>query len=274
MSTGGGRERLLAEVTRSFGGASDARLVEVLQALAGHLHGFASEVDLTRDEWRAAIDFLTRTGQACGPTRQEFVLLSDVLGLSSLVEMDDVDSATEGTVLGPFYAPDSPFRDLGASILEGEQAGEPLLVRGRVTDPGGGPLAGAVLDVWQNAANRLYAVQDRGQHPHNLRGRFRAGEDGAFTFRTIRPVPYPIPDDGPVGRLLRAAGRHPWRAAHIHVIASAPNHRTVTTHVFDAESDYLDSDAVFGVRESLIVPMRKEAGILTAGFDLVLAPAG
>lgn len=277
MSEGGGgsRERLLGEVTRSFDAAPDARLAQVLQALVRHLHGFAGEVGLTRDEWRAAIDFLTDTGQACGPNRQEFVLLSDVLGLSSRLEMDGADGATEGTVLGPFYVPGSPFREPGSSILEGEQPGEALLVRGRVTDLSGRALTDAVLDVWQNAANRLYAVQDPAQHPNNLRGRFRTDGEGGFSFRTIRPVPYPIPDDGPVGLLLRATGRHPWRAAHIHVIATAPGHRTVTTHVFDAESDHLDSDAVFGVRDSLIVPVRTDArGMLTADFDLVLAASG
>jgi catechol 1,2-dioxygenase len=204
-------------------------------------------------------------------------LLSDVLGVSSQVEVSSVNAAagaTENTVLGPFYVPGSPLREYGDSILENADSGQPLLVRGRVVDLAGRPLEGAMVDVWQNATNRLYAVQDPNQHPHNLRGRFLTRTDGSFEFRTVRPVPYSIPDDGPVGKLLKAAGRHPWRAAHVHVLVSAPGHRTLTTHLFDAESDYLESDAVFGVRDSLVVPFTPtEGGGLLATFDVTLEPA-
>jgi protocatechuate 3,4-dioxygenase beta subunit len=266
---------LLDEVLASFDGSPDPRLREVMQAAVRHLHAFVSEIRPTREEWRAGIDFLTAVGHMCGETRQEFILLSDVLGISSLVEataFGGPEGSTENTVLGPFYVPGSPLRQLGDSILENPDPGTPLRVRGRVTDLEGRPLAGAELDVWQNASNRLYAVQDPNQHPHNLRGRFHTGADGRFEFHTIRPVPYPVPDDGPVGRLLQATGRHPWRAAHVHLLVSAPGHRSLTTHLFDAESRYLDSDAVFGVRDSLVAGLEPDAGTggLVADFDLRL----
>lgn len=270
--------RLLAQVERSFADSPDRRLGEVLGAAVRHLHAFVAEVRPSHEEWQAAIDFLTAVGQSCTDTRQEFILLSDVLGVSSLVETTAfarAEGATENTVLGPFYVPGSPLRQPGDSILEDPDEGPRLRVRGRVADLGGRPVAGATVDVWQGASNGLYAVQDAGQHPHNLRGRFLTGEDGTFDFRTVRPVPYPVPDDGPVGRLLRATGRHPWRAAHIHLLVSAPGHRTLITHVFDAESDYLESDAVFGVRDSLVVQIADDpaTGELTARFDVVLQPA-
>jgi catechol 1,2-dioxygenase len=270
-------DQLLKDAVGSFSGAPDRRLGEVMQAIARHLHELVLEVGPSRDEWRQAVDFLTAVGQACTGTRQEFILFSDVLGVSSQVEASSVDpaaGATENTVLGPFYVPGSPLREYGDSILEDADGGQPLLVRGRVVDLAGRPLEDAMVDVWQNASNRLYAVQDPNQHPHNLRGRFRTRSDGSFEFRTVRPVPYPIPDDGPVGKLLKAAGRHPWRAAHVHLLVSAPGHRTLTTHLFDADSDYLDSDAVFGVRDSLVVPFSAtDSGGLVARFDVALEPS-
>lgn len=277
MSRAPAEDRLLADVVGSFAATPDPRLRKIVQAAVRHLHEFVSEVGLNREEWRDGIDFLTAVGQMCTDTRQEFILLSDVLGVSSLVEMigfGGAEGATENTVLGPFYVPGSPVRAFGDSTLENADDGAPLVVRGRVTDLEGRPIPDATLDVWQNASNRLYAVQDPGQHPNNLRGRFATGEDGRFEFRTIRPVPYSIPADGPVGRMLSAAARHPWRAAHIHVIASAPGYRTLTTHVFDAESDYLDSDAVFGVRDSLVVQVTPGPdGVPVAHFDIALQPA-
>jgi hydroxyquinol 1,2-dioxygenase len=168
-----------------------------------------------------------------------------------LVNHGSGGDATESTVLGPFYVAESPWRENGDAITD-DLGSQPLLVSGHVRDARGNPLPGAILDVWQNATNRLYAVQDESQAPDNLRGRFRTGAAGEFAFRTVRPVDYPIPDDGPVGRMLRATGRHPWRPAHIHVIASAEGCTTVTTHLFDSESPYLDSDAVFGVKPSLV----------------------
>jgi protocatechuate 3,4-dioxygenase beta subunit len=243
---------LTREVLDRVEAAPDARLREVLQAAVRHLHGFAREVGLTPAEWLAGIEFLTAVGRLSDERRQEFILLSDTLGLSSLVETiaHPVDAATEATVLGPFYVPDAPWRAAGDSIAVADPGGTPTVVRGQVR--GSTPLAGAVLDVWQCASNGLYDVQDPEQPRGNMRGRFRTDADGGFVFRTSRPVSYTIPDDGPVGVLLRATGRHPWRAAHIHVIVSADGHEPVTTHLFDAADSYLDSDAVFGVRASLI----------------------
>lgn len=279
MATQSREQELLDDVVASFDHCPDPRVREIAQAAVRHLHAFVSEVGLTREEWRAGIEFLTAVGHMCSDTRQEFILLSDTLGISSLVEGASVEApegTTENTVLGPFYVPNSPLRELGDSTLENADEGPPLRVRGRVTDLDGAPLAGAEIDVWQNATNRLYAVQDPNQDPNNLRGRFHAADDGTFEFRAIRPVPYPVPDDGPVGKMLASTGRHPWRAAHVHLLVSAPGHRTLTTHLFDAESEYLDSDAVFGVRDSLVVaftPDPATPGGLLADFDLKLARA-
>jgi protocatechuate 3,4-dioxygenase beta subunit len=245
-------ERLTQEVLAAYAGTPDERLRELLAALIDHLHAFAVQTRLTPQEWLAALRFLTATGQQCDAGRQEFVLLSDVLGLSSLVDLiNAADGATESTVLGPFYRPGAPVRAMGEHIGR-PQDGAPTLVRGRVSGAGGRALDGATLDIWQGSGNGLYDTQDAGQPPFNLRGVFTTGPDGGYEFRTARPVSYPIPVDGPVGDLLRAAGRHHWRAAHIHAIVSAPGHRSVTTHVFDADNPYLDSDAVFGVKDSLI----------------------
>jgi protocatechuate 3,4-dioxygenase beta subunit len=247
-------DEITGAVVRSFAGCPDERLRQILQALVRHLHAFAVDVKLTEAEWLAAIGFLTRTGQICTPTRQEFILLSDTLGVSMLVDVINhgkTAGATESTVLGPFYVPDSPWRANGDAIMD-PSSGQPTLVHGQVTSVDGTPVPGAVLDVWQNAANMLYAAQDPGQPPDNGRGRFRADERGRFWFRTIRPVDYPISHDGPVGQMLAATRRHPWRPAHIHIIASAGGYEPVTTHIFDADSPYLDSDAVFGVKPSLV----------------------
>ena len=180
--------------------------------------------------------------------------MSDTLGLSMLVDLINHGAgtgATRSTVLGPFYVEGSPWRSSGGTITD-DLGSQPLLVTGHVLDTSGRPIAGATVDVWQNATNRLYAVQDDGQSPENLRGRFLTDAAGAFAFRTVRPVDYPIPDDGPVGRMLHATGRHPWRPAHIHFIVSADRYVPVTTHVFDSESRYLASDVVFGVKPSLV----------------------
>ncbi|MBO0776930.1 MAG: intradiol ring-cleavage dioxygenase [Actinobacteria bacterium] len=231
------------------------RLREVLTSLVAHLHAFVKEVGLTEEEWAQGIDFLTRTGQMCDATRQEFILLSDVLGASMLVETINHRAAggsTESTVTGPFHVVDSPPRELGDTIsVDGK--GDPCLVTGQVTGPGGRPVAGAQVDVWQASADGFYDVQQPGIQPErNLRGLFTTDGEGRFWFRTIVPSFYPIPDDGPVGALLKATGRHPFRPAHIHFEVSAPGYRTVTTHLFVDDSPYLDSDAVFGVKESLV----------------------
>ena len=246
---------ITAKVIASFDGCRDERLRELLQALVRHLHGFAAETDLSQREWQAAINALTRTGQVTDERRQEFILWSDALGLSMLVDALGhplPPGATESTVLGPFYVPGSPLREYGANIAELE-AGVPAWIHGRVLDVDTGmPVAGAELDVWQNGENRLYAVQDPEAPEHHLRGRFCTREDGSFAFLTVRPVPYPIPDDGPVGTMLDASGRHPWRPAHIHVVVRADGYVTLATHIFDQDSEYLDSDAVFAVKSSLI----------------------
>lgn len=268
---------LTLAVLKRLEATPDERLREVMTALVRHLHAFAAEVGLREEEWLAGIRFLTETGQACTATRQEFILLSDTLGLSSLVDdlaHPQAGEATESTILGPFYAPDSPLRDDGDTIAEADLGGEPLEVRGRVTGAGGRPLAGAVVDVWQTAPNGLYAVQDPDQPEHNLRGRFRTDDHGRYRLRTVRPVSYPIPDDGPVGRLLRATGRHPWRAAHIHAIVSAPGHRTLTTTIFDADDPYVDSDAVFGVKSSRIRAFEPDGDGLLLVEDFRLVPDG
>lgn len=269
---------LTRTVLERLAATPDERLREVMTSLVEHLHAFAVDVGLREEEWLAAVRFLTETGQACTDTRQEFILLSDTLGLSSLV--DDLsrpaeDGATESTILGPFYVPGAPFREPGASIVDTDLGGTPLLVEGLVTDTAGRPLPGAVVDVWQTAPNGLYDVQDAAQPEHNLRGRFRTDEAGRYRLRTVRPVSYPIPDDGPVGRLLRATGRHPWRAAHIHAIVSAPGHRTLTTTIFDADDPYVDSDTVFGVKPSRVRTFRRAAdGVLclTEHFRLSAHP--
>jgi protocatechuate 3,4-dioxygenase beta subunit len=269
---------LTAEVLARLATTPDDRLREVMTALVRHLHAFAAEVRLTEAEWLAGIRFLTAVGHITDERRQEFILLSDTLGLSSLVDLithGAGEEVTESTVLGPFYVPGAPWRELGDSIVLGGPPGEPLLVRGTVRSTVNRPLAGAVVDVWQTAPNGRYDVQDPDQPPGNLRGRFRTDESGRYEFRTVRPVDYPIPDDGPVGGLLSATGRHPWRAAHIHAIVSAPGHASVTTHIFDSTSTYLDSDTVFGVKPSLVRTFAPdESGHLSVTQDFVLRPHG
>jgi catechol 1,2-dioxygenase len=242
-------------VIASLARCDDPRLKAVLESLVRHVHDFVKDVELSEDEWSAAISFLTETGQTSDEVRQEFILLSDVLGVSMLVETINHrvrGAVTESTVLGPFHVVVSPERELGADIdLDGH--GTPCVVSGQVRSSDGTPLAGARVDVWQANADGFYDVQQPGVLPErNLRAMFTADEDGRFWFRTVVPSDYPIPNDGPVGRLLAATGRHPYRPAHVHFIVSAPGHRAVTTHAFVADSPYLDSDVVFGVKESLV----------------------
>jgi hydroxyquinol 1,2-dioxygenase len=246
---------ITAAARASFDGCTDPRLRELMQSLVTHLHGFAVETSLTEDEWRRMIATLTATGDITDARRQEFILWSDALGLSMLVDAlahELPPGATESTVIGPFYVPGSPQREYGESMVQEEGAGVPAWVYGRVLDVDGNPIAGAELDVWQNGADMLYAVQRPEAEEDHLRGRYLTRDDGTYAFVAVRPVPYPIPHDGPVGRMLEAVGRHPWRPAHIHIIVRAPGYKTVTTHVFDATSDYLDSDTVFAVKPSLL----------------------
>ena len=245
---------ITAAALASFDGADDERLRRLAQVLTRHLHAFATEVGLTQGEWEEGIRILTETGHITDDRRQEFILWSDTLGLSMLVDAlaNPLPSgATESTVLGPFYVPGSPLRPYGASIAE-EVAGAPAWIHGKVLDLDGGPIPGAELDVWQNGDDRLYAVQNAEAPEDHLRGRFTTRDDGSYAFLAVRPVPYTIPDDGPVGRMLAATGRHPWRPAHVHMIVRAPGYRTLATHIFDRESEYLDSDAVFAVKPSLL----------------------
>jgi hydroxyquinol 1,2-dioxygenase len=276
---------ITAQVVASFEDCADLRLRELMRAFVSHLHAFATEVALGEGEWRALIDTLTETGRITDERRQEFILWSDALGLSMLVDAlaRPPDGATESTVLGPFYVPGAPLRAYGASMAE-EPAGRPAWVHGRVLSNSGTPIAGAELDVWQNGADRLYTVQRPDAPEDHLRGRYRTRDDGSFAFVAVRPVAYPIPDDGPVGRMLAATGRHPWRPAHLHVIVRADGFRTVATHIFDAASEYLDSDAVFAVKHSLVrsfversaddpeCPPEIEGPWASLELDLVLAP--
>ncbi|MBX9366698.1 intradiol ring-cleavage dioxygenase [Streptomyces sp. WAC04114] len=288
MTTDATRDGVTEQALASLGGTADPRLRELLTGLVRHLHDFARETRLTQDEWERAIAFLTATGQMCTDTRQEFILLSDVLGLSMLVETlsgDRASGATESTVLGPFHMTESPVRALGDDIdLVG--GGEKCVVSGRVRSADGTPLPGAVVDVWQADDKGFYDVQQPGVQPAgNGRGLFTADAEGRFWFRTCVPAAYPIPTDGPVGALLRATGRHPYRPAHIHFIAAAEGHAPVTTHIFVAGGDYLDSDAVFAVKRSLIqdfaetddASLAREFGVGNpfrhARFDLVLEQA-
>jgi catechol 1,2-dioxygenase len=269
-------EALTEEVVARLDGTPDLRLREVMQALVRHLHAFAREVRLTDAEWIAGIGFLTETGQISDDVRQEFILLSDTLGLSSLVDLinnaNATPGATETTILGPFYVPNSPQRAFGDSMIEFDDGGELTTVSGRVLGHDGSPIPNAVLDVWQNSANGFYAVQQpEVQPPTNLRGIFHTDQQGRYEFRTVRPKPYPIPADGPVGHLIDITGRHPWRAAHLHVKVSADGFRSLTTHVFDASSAYLDSDTVFGVKGSLVADFRPSGdGPLECSVDFVL----
>jgi catechol 1,2-dioxygenase len=246
---------ITAAARASFEGCTDPRLRELMQTLVTHVHAFAVETSLTEDEWRGLIATLTDTGHITTLRRQEFILWSDALGLSMLVDAlahELPPGATESTVIGPFYVPGSPLREYGESMVQEEGAGVPAWVYGRVLDVNGNPIAGAEVDVWQNGADMLYAVQRPEAEEDHLRGRYLTRDDGSYAFVAVRPVPYPIPHDGPVGRMLEATGRHPWRPAHIHIIVRAPGYKTVTTHVFDATSEYLDSDTVFAVKPSLL----------------------
>jgi protocatechuate 3,4-dioxygenase beta subunit len=253
--------------------ATNARLKEVMEVITRKLHEAVKEIEPTQEEWFDAIMFLTKTGHMSDDWRQEFILLSDVLGVSMLV--DAVNSrrptgASENTVLGPFHVGDAPEYPMGHNICL-DQKGEDLVVRGRVTDVAGNLLSGVKIDVWQANDEGFYDVQQKGIQPDfNLRGVFRTGEDGSYWFRAVRPKHYAIPDDGPVGDLLRSLGRHPYRPAHLHYIVSSDGYDTLTTHIFDPDDPYLHSDSVFGVKESLIAAFNKVEDLERAksvGFD-------
>jgi hydroxyquinol 1,2-dioxygenase len=258
-------------------GTPDSRLKFVLTSLITHLHDFARDVKLTEQELQAGIAFLTATGQKCDDKRQEFILLSDVLGLSMLtvaMNNEKPEGCTESTVFGPFHVEGAPMYENGADIANGA-VGEPCLVRGTVKDRNGAPIAGALLEVWQADAAGYYDVQYPDLETHQGRGVLTSQKDGSFEFRTIVAVAYPIPVDGPVGDFLRATERHPWRPAHLHFMIKAKDYETLVTHVFRNGDRYLDSDAVFGVRQTLVADWIKQAdGVYRLTYDFVLNPVG
>ncbi|PLW78980.1 dioxygenase [Cohaesibacter celericrescens] len=252
-----------------FGPETDPRVRELMLGLAQHIHDFARETSLTHDEWRKGLEFLEWAGRITTPERNEFVLLSDVLGLSSLVDMmHSAPDSTSSSVLGPFHVSNPPELALGGD-LKGDFEGEVLLVNGTIRGVDGDPIPGAKLDIWQTAPNGLYSSQDPDQDIHSFHGLMTADENGRYTFTTVRPVSYTVPDDGPVGEILRAAGRHPWRPSHLHYIASAEGYKTLVTEVFPDDDPYLNEDTVFGVRDDLVMTyVPQEAGTFPQGYEL------
>jgi hydroxyquinol 1,2-dioxygenase len=275
-------------VIERLANSEDPRFKTVMTSLVTHLHDFVREVKLTESEWIEAIQFLTDVGQTCTEKRQEFILLSDTLGLSVLVitlNHPAAQDSAESTVLGPFYWKDAPDLPLGSNIAEGVK-GEPTFYSGRVLGVHGRPLENALLDIWSGDGEGNYDMQIPGETGMKARGRIRTDAAGRYWFRSIRPTFYPVPTDGPVGRMLRKMKRHPYRPGHIHMIVSARGHLPVTTHLFVAGSDYLDSDAVFGMKESLVAQFerhapgtgpggeRMETPFYTVNYDFRLRPAG
>lgn len=267
--------------------AAEERLGQIMDVVIRHLHAAVKEIEPTQEEWFQAIQFLTKTGHKSDDWRQEFILLSDVLGVSMLVDAINnrkPSGATETTVLGPFHIDNTPIMENGANIcLDGK--GEPLVVHGKVQSVDGTPIEGARLDVWQANDDGFYDVQQKGIQPDfNLRGMFHSQKDGGYWFRAVKPRHYSIPDDGPVGALLKKLGRHPNRPAHLHYIVGADGYEEITTHIFVPDDPYINSDAVFGVKKSLLAdfvkvdnPVRAENFSVAnpfweVEFDFVLAP--
>ena len=250
-------ENITEIVIDSLSSTTPPRLHRILSALIRHLHDFVRDVELSHDEWLQAMEFFRRAGDISDDRRNEFILLSDVVGLESLVDAishQARERATESTVLGPFFRAGAPVMASGASIARrGKEDGPPVLLYGRVTDTAGVPIAGAWIDVWQTGPEGLYEQQDPKQPDMNLRGRFVTDEDGRYRIRTARPVSYPIPYDGPSGDLLQLTGRHPYRPAHIHMVLEALGYHTLVSQIYDSTDTYLHSDSVFAVKGSLIV---------------------
>lgn len=282
-------EAITQAAVASFAHCDNPRLKEIMQSLVKHLHAFAQETKLTEAEWMAGIQFLTATGHKCDDVRQEFILLSDTLGLSMLlVAMHDgaAHGATEATVLGPFHTPDAPLMENGSDMSNGAP-GEPMYVTGRVLSAAGKPLADAEVDVWQADSEGLYDVQ-RGElgSDRRARGLVRTDSEGRFSFWSVLPEAYPVPTDGPVGQMLLSTARHPWRPAHIHFLIGAAGHQPLVTHIFREGDQYLDSDVVFGVRPSLVGQFAKHAaGVApdgrqmtqpywTMGYEFAMQAAG
>jgi hydroxyquinol 1,2-dioxygenase len=275
-------------VLASFAGAEDDRFREIATSLVRHLHDFVTDVRLTEDEWFKAVDFLTRTGQASNDKRQEFVLLSDVLGVSMLViglAHPPGSGATESTVFGPFFVEGSPAIENGGDLAAGAP-GEPCFIQGRLLSTTGEAIPTATVEVWQADEDGFYDVQLTGLDRLRGRGHLQPDGDGRFSFWSVRPTAYPIPVDGPVGELLAAAGRGPMRPAHVHFMVTAPGYETLITHVFAKGDEHLDHDAVFGVKSSLIAAFERhepgtaldgrfvETPYSTMSYDFVLAPKG
>lgn len=232
---------------------TDPRMREIMGALVRHLHDFARETNLTHDEWRAGIAFLEGCAAVETEDRHEFVLASDVLGLSSLVDMlHSSPDATSSSVLGPFHVSGAPPLPIGGDMKR-YFGGPVLLAEGVIKDTEGNPVEGAELDIWQTAPNGLYASQDEEQDTYSFHGLMTVGADGRYAFTTVKPVEYTVPSDGPVGDILRACGRHPWRPSHLHFIVKAPGYRTLVTEIFPDDDPYLDQDTVFGVRDDLVM---------------------
>lgn len=274
-------------VLDSLAQTPDPRLKEIMTSFVRHLHAFVREIEPSEAEWFDGIRFLTAVGQMCDDKRQEFILLSDTLGASMLVDAINhrkPAGATETTVFGPFHRDGAPPKRYGESIADGA-SGEPTFVSGRVSTVSGMPIADAELDVWQVDGEGLYDVQRPELERMRLRGKFRTDPQGRYLFRTVKPVSYSIPTDGPVGTMLNATSRHPFRPAHVHMIVSAPGYQAVTTHIFVAGDPYLDSDAVFAVKNSLVVDFKKQPpgtapdgskmteGYWTAEYNFRLTPA-
>ncbi len=257
-----------------------ARNREILESLVQHIHQFCKSVNLTHKEWLEACEFMRRAGDISDEKRNEFILISDILGVEVLVDMLDhkvTAGESESTVLGPFYRENPPVLRSGASIIQKAFPNqETVLVRGQVRDANGKPLAGVAIDVWQDAPNGLYEQQDPDQPDYNLRGRFETDHEGRYSFVGIRPVPYPIPYDGAAGELLNYMGHHPWRPGHIHFMISKDGYQSLITQIYDSETKYLNSDSVFAVKESLIGKLRQAAPgsetKLEMDFDFVLKP--
>lgn len=280
-------DNITAAVIERLTGSKDKRVRQISEALIRHLHAFVKEIEPSEDEWAAAISFLTQTGRMCSDTRQEFILLSDTLGVSMLVDAINhryPGDATQTTVLGPFYVEEAAAQPLGASIA-GDAQGEPMFVEGTVRDLRGKPIVGALVETWHADSDGFYDVQKAwGRAALDMRARFLTDSTGAFWYRSIVPAAYPIPNDGPVGRMLDAQGRHPYRPAHVHFRVSAPGYKTLVTHVFLSGDTYLDSDVVFGVKDALIENLSPlPPGVSPAGhaveipsalltYDFVLPP--
>ncbi len=260
-------------------GEIEPRQREIATALIRHLHDFCRDVDLQLPEFLAACDFLARAGKICDDKRQEFILLGDILGVESLVDAQTQKTAegeTASAVLGPFYRPGSPKYESGDSILQDDRDDcQTVLCEGKVRDRQGNAVSGALIEIWEDAPNGLYEQQDDAQPDHNLRGTYRTDDNGHYAIRCIRPVAYPIPTDETAGELIRYLGHHPMRPAHLHFRLSCDGYRTLVTQIYDAESDYLDGDAVFAVKENLIAhfePAGPDADTdLHLAHDFVLA---